>query len=90
MVMYMFKFLFLIISHGLSESGTLIKTFLTVDFLKHLLYTICDIGGVDMNEFENDPQSKNNDVVDSIHGFVWSFVFFLLIFVIGTIISVTG
>ncbi|WP_047981440.1 YqzM family protein [Ornithinibacillus contaminans] len=43
-----------------------------------------------MNEFEQDPQSKNNDVVDSIKGFSFSLIFFLLIFVIGVIISVVG
>ncbi|WP_163970057.1 YqzM family protein [Oceanobacillus halotolerans] len=43
-----------------------------------------------MNEFEQDVQSKNNDVVDSIKGFVSSFVFFLLIFTIGVVISVIG
>ncbi|WP_217586762.1 YqzM family protein [Lentibacillus saliphilus] len=41
-----------------------------------------------MNEFEQDVQSKNNDVVDSIKGFGFSFVFFVLIFTIGVIISV--
>lgn len=61
-----------------------------VDFLHYLLYTIGDIGGIEMNEFENDPQSKNNDVVDSIHGFLWSTIFFLLIFFIGVFISVTN
>lgn len=40
-----------------------------------------------MNEFEKDVQSKNNDVVDSIKGFTFSFVFFVLIFTIGVIIS---
>lgn len=43
-----------------------------------------------MNEFENDPQSKNHDVVDSIKGFGFSFVFFVLIFVIGVVISVAS
>ncbi|MEN1969341.1 YqzM family protein [Lentibacillus sp. N15] len=41
-----------------------------------------------MNEFENDVQSKNNDVVDSIKGFGFSFVFFVLIFAIGAAVSV--
>ena len=41
-----------------------------------------------MNEFEQDPQYKGSDVVDSIKGFAFSFVFFLMIFVIGFIISV--
>jgi len=41
-----------------------------------------------MNEFEKNVQSKNHDVVDSIKGFAFSFVFFVLIFLIGVIISV--
>lgn len=41
-----------------------------------------------MNKFEQDVQSKNNDVVDSIKGFTFSFLFFLLIFGIGMTISV--
>ncbi|MEW9675824.1 YqzM family protein [Lentibacillus sp. L22] len=41
-----------------------------------------------MNEFENDVQSKNNDVVDSMKGFGYSFIFFILIFAIGVAISV--
>ncbi|MFA1820471.1 YqzM family protein [Virgibacillus oceani] len=41
-----------------------------------------------MNEFENDVQSKNNDVVDSIKGFGFSFIFWVLLFTIGVIISV--
>ncbi len=48
-------------------------------------------GGVKVNEFENNPQSKHsNDVVDSIKGFVGSFVFFVAIFAIGVIISVVA
>lgn len=43
-----------------------------------------------MNEFEKDPQSKNDDVVDSIKGFTFSFIFFALILAIGTTISVLG
>ncbi|WP_085991852.1 YqzM family protein [Oceanobacillus senegalensis] len=43
-----------------------------------------------MNEFENNPQSRNNDVVDSIKGFLGSFIFFVGIFTIGVIISVVG
>lgn len=41
-----------------------------------------------MNEFEQNPQSKNHDVSDSIKGFTFSFVFFMLIFVIGVVVSV--
>jgi len=40
-----------------------------------------------MNKFEQDVQSKNNDVVDSIKGFSISFIFFVGIFTIGAIIS---
>ncbi|WP_010650957.1 YqzM family protein [Oceanobacillus massiliensis] len=43
-----------------------------------------------MNEFEKDVQYKGNDVVDSIKGFAFSFVFFVLIFAIGAAISVIG
>ena len=41
-----------------------------------------------MNEFEKDAQSKNNDVVDSIKGFSFSFIFWVVLFAIGVIISV--
>lgn len=40
-----------------------------------------------MNKFEQDVQSKGNDVVDSIKGFVFSFLFFVIIFTIGATIS---
>ncbi|QKY69510.1 YqzM family protein [Lentibacillus sp. CBA3610] len=43
-----------------------------------------------MNDFENDVQSKNNDVVDSIKGFSFSFIFFVLIFAIGALVNVLG
>ncbi|WP_082684136.1 YqzM family protein [Lentibacillus amyloliquefaciens] len=43
-----------------------------------------------MNDFENDVQSKNNDVVDSIKGFGFAFIFFVVIFAIGAIINVVG
>lgn len=61
-----------------------------MDFYKQLFYTNIDIGGVEMNEFEQNVQSKNNDVVDSIKGFAFSFIFFVLIFAIGVVISVIG
>ncbi|MDY0405517.1 YqzM family protein [Virgibacillus sp. 179-BFC.A HS] len=41
-----------------------------------------------MNEFEKDPQSKNLDIADSINGFTFSFLFFIIIFAIGVTISV--
>lgn len=40
-----------------------------------------------MNEFEQDVQSKGNDVIDSIKGFTFSFLFFIIIFAIGVVIS---
>ncbi|MBR7553347.1 YqzM family protein [Allobacillus sp. GCM10007491] len=43
-----------------------------------------------MNEFEQEVQSKNNDVVDSIKGFGFSFLFFFIIFFIGTVFQVIG
>ncbi|WP_100010581.1 YqzM family protein [Lentibacillus sediminis] len=44
-----------------------------------------------MNEFEKNPQSKNNhDVPGAIVGFTASFVFFMLIFAIGVVISVAN
>ncbi|MET3574712.1 YqzM family protein [Bhargavaea ullalensis] len=43
-----------------------------------------------MNEFEQDPQTKRNDVLDAGMGFVVSFVFFSLIFVIATIVELVA
>lgn len=40
-----------------------------------------------MNEFENNPAKKTNDVPHAIQGFVASAVFFILIFVIGATIN---
>lgn len=56
----------------------------------NLIYTNGDIGGVNVNEFEKNPQSNNSDVVDSIKGFGFSFVFFVFIFAIGVVVSVIG
>lgn len=44
-------------------------------------------GGIRMNEFEKDVQSKENDVIGAIKGFTFSFLFFVLIYVIGAVIS---
>ncbi len=49
-----------------------------------------DIGGIDMNEFEQDPQSKVGDVPGAIGAFTFSFLFFFVIFTIGVIISLVG
>lgn len=40
-----------------------------------------------MNEFEKDPNHKGSDVVDSIKGFTYSLVFFIMIFGVGVVIS---
>ncbi|HIV75120.1 MAG TPA: YqzM family protein [Candidatus Pseudogracilibacillus intestinigallinarum] len=40
-----------------------------------------------MNEFEKDPQEKSLDVPHAATGFVASFVFFILIYVIGAVIA---
>jgi len=40
-----------------------------------------------MNEFEKDPQEKSNDVPHAAAGFIASFVFFAVIFSIGSLIS---
>ncbi|MBD7983098.1 YqzM family protein [Sporosarcina sp. Sa2YVA2] len=40
-----------------------------------------------MNEFEQDVQSKRNDLIDSGVGFVVAFVAFSAIFVIATIVD---
>ncbi len=61
---------------------------MNVDFFLYFIYTKNELGGLDVNEFENDVQSKNNDVVDSMKGFGYSFIFFILIFAIGVAISV--
>lgn len=59
-----------------------------IDFLKRIHYNEKELGGVYMNEFEKDVNTKRGDVVDSGVGFVVSFVFFALIFVIATVIDV--
>ncbi|AIC94037.1 MULTISPECIES: YqzM family protein [Shouchella] len=41
-----------------------------------------------MNKFEKDVQDKANDIVPSVVGFVASFGFFALIFVIANIVDV--
>ncbi len=58
-----------------------------MDFSGIFVYNIVEIGGVVVNEFEQDVQSKRNDVIDSGMGFVVSFVFFTVVFVVGTVIQ---
>ncbi|SDC30128.1 YqzM family protein [Shouchella lonarensis] len=43
-----------------------------------------------MNEFEKDVQDKSNDFVPSVLGFVVSFSFFALIFIIANVVDVAS
>ncbi|MBP3038932.1 YqzM family protein [Bacillaceae bacterium Marseille-Q3522] len=43
-----------------------------------------------MNEFENNVQSRRNDVTDSAVGFIVSFGFFVTLFIIATVIKFIG
>ncbi len=43
-----------------------------------------------MNEFEQNPQSKTMDLLDSALGFIISFGFFATIFAIAAIIKLIG
>lgn len=47
-------------------------------------------GGIWMNEFEQDVQSKTNDVADAGAGFLISFLFFALMFIIATAADIIG
>lgn len=49
-----------------------------------------EIGGVIMNEFEQNVQSKRNDAIDSGVGFVVSFGFFTIMFAIAVIVEVVS
>lgn len=60
----------------------------TMDFSCRITYTNNGyIGGVAMNEFEHDVQSKRNDFIDSAIGFIVAFVAFSAIFVVATVID---
>ncbi len=61
-----------------------------MDFLPIIIYTIMDLGGVAMNEFEHDVQSKRNDLNDSMVGFIVAFIGFSAIFIVATIIDVVA
>jgi hypothetical protein len=43
-----------------------------------------------VNEFEKDVQSKRNDAIDSGVGFIVSFGFFAILFIIATVIKFVG
>lgn len=40
-----------------------------------------------MNEFEKDPSDRRNDFADAGNGFIFSFLFFTIIFAIGVTVS---
>lgn len=61
-----------------------------IDFHLTISYTEMEIGGVYVNEFEKNVQSKRNDAVDSGVGFVVSFGFFATIFIIATVVKFIG
>lgn len=66
------------------------KKLIAMDFYCGIIYTIMESGGVAMNEFEHDVQSKRNDLIDSGIGFIVAFVAFSAIFVVATIIDVVA
>ena len=68
----------------------LFKKLIAMDFYHEIIYTIMESGGVAMNEFEHDVQSKRNDLIDSGIGFIVAFVAFSAIFVVATIIDVVA
>jgi hypothetical protein len=55
-----------------------------------IIYTKIEIGGVLMNEFEKNVQSKRNDAVDSGVGFIVSFGFFAIMFIMAVVIKYIG
>jgi hypothetical protein len=62
----------------------------SIDFSLAMFYTRIEIGGVVVNQFEKNVQSKRNDAVDSGVGFIVSFGFFATMFVIATVIKLIG
>jgi nucleosome binding factor SPN SPT16 subunit len=60
---------------------------LNLDFSFRFAYNENELGGVQMNEFEQNVQSKRNDAIDAGMGFVVSFGFFAAIFVIAVIVD---
>ena len=66
------------------------KSLIAMDFLPAIIYTIMELGGVAMNEFEHDVQSKRNDFIDSGIGFIVAFVAFSAIFIVATIIDIVA
>ena len=69
---------------------SVVNVYDSIDFFSQFAYTNYEIGGVKMNQFEKDVQTKRNDVVDSGVGFIAAFGFFALIFIIGTVVKLIG
>jgi hypothetical protein len=67
-----------------------LNNFTIVDFFNKIAYTNDEIGGVQVNQFEKEVQSKRNDAVDSGVGFVVSFGFFATLFIMATIVQFFG
>nr|WP_249292177.1 YqzM family protein [Metabacillus flavus] len=61
-----------------------------MDFFSSFPYTNEETGGVNVNEFEKNVQSKRNDAVDSGVGFAVSFGFFATLFIIATVIKLVA
>lgn len=62
-----------------------------IDFFPEIAYTTNDDEeGSQVNEFEQNVQSKRNDAVDSAVGFIVSFGFFATLFIIATAIKLIG
>lgn len=68
-----------------------LNTYFVVDFFTLFTYTKLVTGGIYMvNEFEKDVQSKRNDFLDSVVGFIVPFGFFMTIFIIAQVIHFFG
>ncbi|AKE24314.1 hypothetical protein BsLM_2516 [Bacillus sp. LM 4-2] len=59
-------------------------------FFKTIPLYLSQSGGIKLNDFEKNVQSKRNDAVDSAVGFVVSFGFFAFLFVMATVIHLVG
>lgn len=45
------------------------------------------MNGDHMDEFKNNPQSKNLDIKDAVIGFLFSFAFFSFLFIIALVVK---
>lgn len=48
------------------------------------------MGGISVNPFEKEVQSKRNDALDAGVGFIASFGFFAILFIIATVVKQIG